>query len=209
MRRSAVWGSAGSLPIASARSGGAMEGSYVRFARRESTTDAHEAADDAHPQGERRASRASHLRAVSPAERLRSLEDIERGRWHLWSTTFVLLFALSLAIAVMSYWRDALPPVIGGALDYSAIRFVFVMLSLAFTLYVVDRERRFRKVTHALIDTRARSLALEDRLREVSALQQVLAALNSSLELDQVLEIILRQSTRLLSATEGAVLLVD
>jgi signal transduction histidine kinase len=183
----------------------------VRFARREGTAAAGEAEEHTQPepQGERRASRATHLRAVSPAERLRSLEDVERGRWHLWSTTFILLFALSLAIAVMSYWRDALPDVIAGALDYSGIRFVFVALSFAFTVYVIDRERRFRKVTHALIDTRARSLALEDRLREVSALQQVLAAVNSSLQLDQVLEIILRHSSRLVSATEGAVLLLD
>src|SRR6185503_3241242 len=78
-----------------------------------------------------------------------------------------------------------------------------------FSIYVIDRERRFRKVTHALIDTRARSLALEDRLREVSALQQVLVALNSSLELEGVLEIILRQSSKLVSASEGAVLLLD
>ncbi len=185
----------------------------MRFARRESTAAAGEAENDGQDQpeahGERRASRATHLRAVSPAERLRSLEDVERGRWHLWSTTFILLFALSLAIAVMSEGRDALPEVIAQTLDYSAIRFVFVLLSFAFTLYVIDRERRFRKVTHALIDTRARSLALEDRLREVSALQQVLAAVNSSLQLDQVLEIILRHSAKLVDATEGAVLLLD
>ncbi len=185
----------------------------MRFARRESTAVAGEAErraqPETEPQGERRASRATHLRAVSPAERLRSLEDVERGRWHLWSTTFVLLFSFSLAIAVMSYWRDALPESIAQVLDYSSIRFVFVLLSFAFTIYVIDRERRFRRVTHALIDTRARSLALEDRLREVSALQQVLAAVNSSLQLDQVLEVILRQSSRLVNATEGAVLLLD
>jgi signal transduction histidine kinase len=140
---------------------------------------------------------------------MRSLEDIERNRWQLWSVTFVILFALSLVIAVVSYWRDQLPPIIGEALDFTFIRYVFVAMSAAFTLYVVDRERRFRKITHALIDTRARSLALEDRLREVSALQQVLAALNSSLDLEGVLEIILRQASKLVSATEGAVLLID
>ena len=181
----------------------------MRSARRESTAAAGTAVTSPDRPGERRAPRVTHLRAVSPAERLRSLEDIERGRWHLWSVTFVLLFALSLAIVVVSYWRDALPEGIANALDFSAIRFVFVVLSCAFAMYVVDRERRFRRVTHALIDTRARSLALEDRLREVSALQQVLAAVNSSLQLDQVLEVILRQSAKLVNATEGAVLLLD
>jgi signal transduction histidine kinase len=153
--------------------------------------------------------RPSYLRAVAPTERLRSLEDVERGRWHLWSVTFVFLFALSLAVVVVSYWKEQLPGYIGQLLDFSAIRFVFFALSCTFAMYVVDRERRFRKVTHDLIDTRARSLALEDRLREVSALQQVLVALNSSLELDAVLEIILRQSSKLVSASEGAVLLLD
>ena len=153
--------------------------------------------------------RPSHLRAVLPHERLASLEDIERGRWHLWSVTFVLLFGLSTAVVIVSYWRDSLPESVAQLLDFGALRFIFLALSLAFVLHVIDRERSFKKVTHALIDARARSLALEDRLRDVSALQQVLAALNSSLEFEQVLEIILRQSSRLLSATEGAVLLVD
>ena len=161
------------------------------------------------PDAALRPRRISHLRAVAPTERLESLEDIERGRWHLWSVTFVLLFALSLAIVVVSYWRDQLPGYIAQLLDFSFIRFVFFALSCTFAMYVIDRERRFRGVTHALIDTRARSLALEDRLREVSALQQVLVALNSSLELDGVLEIILRQSSKLVSASEGAVLLLD
>ena len=154
-------------------------------------------------------SRPSHLRAVLPDERLNSLEDVERGRWHLWSVTFILLFGLSTATVIVSYWRESLPQSIGQVLDFGAIRFIFLALSLAFVLHVIDRERRFKQVTHALIDARARSLALEDRLRDVSALQQVLVALNSSLEMEQVLEIILRQSSRLLSATEGAVLLVD
>lgn len=153
--------------------------------------------------------RASHLRAVLPNERLNTLEDVERGRWHLWSVTFVLLFALSIVTVIASYWRQYLPESIADMLDYGAVRFVFLALSLAFVLHVVDRERSFKHVTHELIDVRARSLALEDRLRDVSALQQVLVALNSSLEMEQVLEIILRQSSRLLSATEGAVLLVD
>jgi signal transduction histidine kinase len=153
--------------------------------------------------------RRGHLRAVAPTERLSSLEDVERGRWHLWSVTFVLLFALSASIVVVSYWRDQLPGSFSQILDFSFIRFVFLALSCAFAMYVIDRERRFRKVTHALIDSRARSLALEERLREVSALQQVLVALNSSLDLEGVLEIILRQSSRLVSASEGAVLLLD
>jgi K+-sensing histidine kinase KdpD len=153
--------------------------------------------------------RPSHLRAVLPDERLNSLEDVERGRAHLWSVTFILLFGLSTATVIVSYWRESLPQSIAQVLDFGAIRFIFLALSLAFVLHVIDRERRFKRVTHALIDARARSLALEDRLRDVSALQQVLVALNSSLEMEQVLEIILRQSSRLLSATEGAVLLVD
>ena len=182
----------------------------MRGARRESIAAAGELGERPRANKRRKAERrVSHLRAVLPAERIRSLEDIERGRTQLWSVTFVLLFALSLAIVVVSYWRDQLPLVIGQALDFSFIRFVFLALSGAFGLYVIDRERRFRRITHALIDARARSLALEDRLREVSALQQVLVALNSSLDLDGVLAIILRQASKLVSASEGAVLLID
>jgi len=179
----------------------------LRSARRESTPGETPDLNAASPEPKHR--RIPHLRAVGPSERIRSLEDIERGRWHLWSVTFLLLFALSFAVVIVSYWRDQLPPQIAQLLDFSFIRYVFFALSAAFSLHVFDRERRFRSVTHQLIDTRARSLALENRLREVSALQQVLVALNSSLDVDGVLEIILRQSSKLVSATEGAVLLLD
>jgi signal transduction histidine kinase len=151
----------------------------------------------------------THLRPVSDSDELQSLDDIDRGRSHLWSVTFVLLFALSLAVVVVSYWRDELPEVISTALDFSAIRFVFLALSCTFALYVVDRERRFRRVTYALIDSRAHSLALQERLRELSALQQVATALNSSLEIEKVLEVFLRQAIRIVDATEGAALLRD
>lgn len=183
----------------------------MRSARRESdaAASAAEVPQGGPLTGDESRTRPSHLRAVLPNERLSSLEDVERGRWHLWSVTFILLFGLSIVTVIASYWRDDLPPSIAELLDFGAVRFVFLALSLAFVLHVVDRERSFKKVTHALIDARARSLALEDRLRDVSALQQVLVALNSSLDMDQVLEIILRQSSRLLSASEGAVLLVD
>ena len=121
----------------------------------------------------------------------------------------MLLFAVSFAVVIVSYWRDQLPPSISQLLDFSFVRYVFFALSAAFALHVFDRERRFRTVTHELIDSRARSLALENRLREVSALQQVLVALNSSLDVDGVLDIILRQASKLVEASEGAVLLLD
>jgi K+-sensing histidine kinase KdpD len=150
-----------------------------------------------------------HLRPVSDSDELQSLDDIERGRWHLWSVTFVLLFALSLAVVVVSYWRDELPEVISTALDFSALRFVFLALSCTFALYVVDRERRFRRVTYALIDARAHSLALQERLGELSALQQVATALNSSLETEKVLDAFLRQALPIVDASEAAALLRD
>jgi signal transduction histidine kinase len=153
--------------------------------------------------------RRAHLRPVSTGEAIRSLEEVERGRAHLWSATFVLLFSVSLAVVVVASWREQMPDVLAGVLDVEGLRFVFLALSVAFALYAVDRERRFRAVTHALIDARARSLALEERLREVSALQQVMGALNSTLETDRVFEVILREAGRLVGAAESVLFARD
>ena len=79
-----------------------------------------------------------------------TLEDIERQRKHLWVTAFIALVVVSLAVAVVSYWTQIFPESIRRTVNFSAMRFVFVALSVGFIAYAVERERRFRVLTREL-----------------------------------------------------------
>ena len=106
-----------------------------------------------------------------------ALEDIERQRRHLWVTAFIALVVVSLAVAVVSYWTQIFPDGIRRAVNFSAMRFVFVALSVGFIAYAVQRERRFRNLTRELLDQRERALQLRANLqRERSAAERLEAS---------------------------------
>jgi len=89
-----------------------------------------------------------------------ALEDIERQRKHLWVTAFITLVVLSLAVAVVSYWTQIFPEGIRRTVNFSAMRFVFVALSVGFIAYALERERKFRRLTRELLEQRERALQL-------------------------------------------------
>jgi signal transduction histidine kinase len=89
-----------------------------------------------------------------------ALEAIERQRKHLWVTAFVALVVVSLAVAVVSYWTQIFPQSIRRTVNFSAMRFVFVALSVGFIAYAVERERGFRRLTRQLLVQREHALRL-------------------------------------------------
>ena len=95
-----------------------------------------------------------------------TLEDIERQRKHLWVTAFIALVVVSLAVAVVSYWTQIFPESIRRTVNFSAMRFVFVALSVGFIAYAVERERRFRVLTRELLRQRERAIELYARLEQ-------------------------------------------
>ena len=95
-----------------------------------------------------------------------TLEEIERQRKHLWVTAFVSLVLVSLAVAVVSYWTQIFPESIRRTVNFSAMRFVFVALSVGFIAYAVERERRFRALTRELLRQRERAIELYARLEQ-------------------------------------------
>jgi signal transduction histidine kinase len=106
-----------------------------------------------------------------------ALEDIERQRKHLWVTAFVALVVVSLAVSVVSYWTQIFPEGIRRTVNFSAMRFVFVALSVGFIAYAVERERRFRHLTRELMEQRDRALQLWASLeRERSAAERLEAS---------------------------------
>ncbi|MBW3561860.1 MAG: GAF domain-containing protein [Actinobacteria bacterium] len=134
-----------------------------------------------------------------------SIEAIERRRGHLWAVAGLLLLAFALAIILLFLGEDpaALLP------DAPARRWSFLALAIAFILYVVDQERRLRKLTTALIDERVLTASLQARIADLATLTKVGRVVNSVLTLEEVLETIVTSAFELTGANNGSVMLRD
>jgi signal transduction histidine kinase len=138
-----------------------------------------------------------------------TLEQIERRRFELLGITFFLLIVFSIGMVVTSFisvspeWLRFF----GGSAN--AIRASLVLLAIGFAAYVMDKERNLRKLSKVVINERVLSAALSNRLKEISLLTEAGKAVISTLELEDVLGVILNAAFELLEADEGSVLLVE
>src|SRR5205823_1355852 len=74
---------------------------------------------------------------------------------------------------------------------------------------VLEKEVHLRRLTRLLLDERVLTAALSNRLKEVAALMTVGKAVNSVLNLTQVLDIILSSALELLAAESGSIMLLE
>ncbi|HYV01459.1 MAG TPA: GAF domain-containing protein, partial [Actinomycetota bacterium] len=160
-------------------------------------------AEDASPLSDsiRREARVVGLRGFATP----SLEAVEQRRMQLWILTTVLLVSVSAGIAFLSVWPGAPRTFVSPA----ALRWGVVVLSLAFCTYAIEKELHLRKLARLLTDERVLTVALSSRLHEVSLLLDAGKAMNSILELDAVLEVILRSATDLLAGKSGSIMMVE
>lgn len=160
--------------------------------------------DDTQTLDVQRVARIAGLRSFTTP----TLEEVERRRFELLGVTSFLLVALSIGIVVTSYlgispdWLDAF----GGTA--TVVRVAIVLLAVSFSVYVFDKERNLRKLSKVLINERVLGAALSNRLKEISLLTEAGKAVISTLELDDVLGVILNAAFELLEADEGSVMLV-
>jgi hypothetical protein len=136
-----------------------------------------------------------------------SLEAVERRRLQLWLVMALMLLSLS-GVAVMSsllsssqgrpFW---LSPVV--------MRVSVVALTVGFCVYAFEKELHLRRLTFLLADERVLTAALTNRLREVSALLEAGKAVNSALELQHVLDVILRSALELLEGETGSIMMLE
>lgn len=133
------------------------------------------------------------------------IDAVERRRLHLWMVTGLLLLALSSAILLL-FLGDGLGEILP---EVPFLRFSFLALSVAFILYVVDQERRLRRLTRALFEERVLTAALQARIADLSTLTKVGRVVNSVLTLEEVLEVILNSAFELTGATSGSVMLTE
>ncbi|HXF70988.1 MAG TPA: ATP-binding protein [Actinomycetota bacterium] len=149
----------------------------------------------------RREARVAGLRDV----RAPSLEAVERRRTQLWILAAVLVVALASGAVVLSMWPGRAPDLGSPAV----LRLGIVLLSVAFCAYAFEKELHLRRLTRLLTDEQVLNAALANRLREVSLLLEAGKAMNSVLDLEAVLGVILGGALRLLDASGGAVLLAQ
>ena len=135
-----------------------------------------------------------------------SLESVERRRLQLWILSAVLLVSVSLGVVALSIWpvTRRWSPVSPGVL-----RLAVVLLSIAFSIYAIEQELHLHRLARMLVDERVLSTALTNRLHEVSLLLEAGKAINSVLDLNVVLETILRSAIDLLGGTSGSIMMAD
>ncbi len=134
-----------------------------------------------------------------------SLEAVERRRIQLWVLTTIVLVSVSVCVALLSVF----PAELGDTLSPAGLRWGVVLLSIGFCAYAIDKERHLQRLAKLLTEERVLTAALSNRLRELSLLLQAGKAMNAVLELDAVLDVILRSSLELLTGRSGSIMLLD
>jgi K+-sensing histidine kinase KdpD len=132
-----------------------------------------------------------------------TLEAVDRRRTQLWTMAGLSVIGVG-GILCMSRLSEA-----AGWATSSRLQALLLSLGVGVLVYVADRERRLRVVTRLLVDERALTTALVQRLGEVRTLLGVAKALNSSLGLDVILSRIVDAATSMLFADRGCVMLTD
>lgn len=138
-----------------------------------------------------------------------SLEMVDKRRTQLWIAMTAVLLATSVTLVAVSVFASATER--RDLVDATApwLKWVLIGCSAVFCLYVIDRELALRRLERSLIDERVMTAALSNRLKELSALADAGKAINSILELDDVLGIILSAALGLLGGSEGSIMLMD
>jgi two-component system sensor histidine kinase KdpD len=137
---------------------------------------------------------------------LPSLESIERRRLQLWVITSIFVIAVAM-IALFGSWQQDVPS--PPWFTPTTLRFSVLALSIGFSFYAIEKELHLRRLMRMLISERALSSELSHRVNELTSLIDASKAVNSVLELDEVLRIILRSALDLLKGSDGSIMLLQ
>jgi diguanylate cyclase (GGDEF)-like protein len=137
---------------------------------------------------------------------LPSFEQVEKRRFELWLMSTLLLMGVMVAMVALTMWD---PQDMSQTLRHPVTRFAMLGLPVALSGYTIEKELSLRRVSSLLMDERLLTTALTNRLHEITALLDAGRAVNSTLELDRVLDSILSGATDLLPASSGSVMLLD
>ncbi len=134
-----------------------------------------------------------------------SIEVIEQRRMQLWVLTVLVVIALAAASALASW---AGPESSLGSGQW-ILRSAVALLGVGFVAYAVEKELHLHRLLRLLTDERVLNAAYSQSLDMNRALSAAGKALNSALELDEVLDAILASASQLLGARSGSVMLLE
>lgn len=137
------------------------------------------------------------------------LRQIEKRRWQLWFLAFLLIIVFATTVVILSYWGEALPQTFARLANYNIIRVSLLILSVAFCVYITEREIIFRRLSRRLLEEQVKTSWLNQKVNQVSALLQAGKAVNSVLDPKKVLDIILKSAFDLLGASQGSIMLLN
>jgi hypothetical protein len=135
------------------------------------------------------------------------LEDVDRRRSQLWLLSLLVGLTIPAAIVVLGF--ESLSRTFAELIDIRTVRLVLLALLVVLFGYVAERERVLRRLSTLLVEERVLTATLVARVQELDALLEASRAMNSSLKLSNVLDVILRSACDLLSAGEGSIQLAS
>jgi two-component system sensor histidine kinase KdpD len=135
-----------------------------------------------------------------------SIEMVERRRLQLWFLTVVVVVVLGLVSLVASATTGKIDVITG---EPWILRGAVAALGVGFCIYAVEKEIHLHRLIRLLVDERVLNAAMANRLQMNAALFNAGKALNSVLDLDEVLDAILANALDLLHGAAGSVMLVE
>jgi two-component system sensor histidine kinase KdpD len=129
-----------------------------------------------------------------------SIEAVERRRLQLWAITLTVIAAMAAATVIASIAHantvEWLRP--------STLRLAIIGLAFGFSAYAIEKEVHLHRLSRLLMDERVLSSALSNRLQQHAELTAAGRAVNSILDLHEVLDVILSNALDLLREEDRA-----
>ncbi len=121
--------------------------------------------------------------------------------WWLWAVTFVVLFALTLAVLLLQGWLELPNQRLAGA--------ALGGLVLVFSFLIAAKQTQINRLRRAMHREENELTDMRTRLSEITELFNVSTTLNLQLPLDVVLEIIVRRVVSTLNAQQASVMIYN
>ncbi|MFN8035117.1 MAG: GAF domain-containing sensor histidine kinase [Acidimicrobiia bacterium] len=135
-----------------------------------------------------------------------SVRDVEQRRFQLWVIAIVVLVSLCAVVAVVSWSASS---GVHQWVNPTALRVGVIVLALGFGVYALEKEVHLHRLVTLLSDERVVNATLANRFEQLQSLIGATKAVNSVLELDEVLDLILRHTLDMLDGVEGSIMLLE